>query len=37
MNQYVKIEVCDDDEGGKFELIGEVNTTLGQIVGSKDF
>ncbi len=37
MNQYVKLCVYDDDEKGKKELIGEVNTTLGNIVGSKDF
>lgn len=37
MNQYVRLCVYDDDGNGKKELIGEVNTTLGNIVGSKDF
>lgn len=37
INQYIKIQVSDDDGGNKSELIGEVNTTLGSIVGSKDF
>jgi len=37
MNQYVKISVYDDDGKGSKDLIGEVNTTLGKIVGSKDF
>jgi hypothetical protein len=31
------LSVYDDDENGKKELIGEVNTTLGNIAGSKNF
>ena len=33
----VKIEVVDSDGGSSFELIGEVQTSLGSLVGAKDF
>ena len=35
-HQYIKFEVMDGmNSGGKMELIGSVETTLGAIVGSK--
>lgn len=37
VNQSVKIEVVDSDGGSKSELIGSVETTMGSLVGSKDF
>ena len=33
----MKIEVQDYDGPGKFDLIGTIETTVGNIVGSKDF
>ena len=37
MNQFIKFEVMDEDGKDKFELIGHVETSLGTVVGSKQF
>lgn len=34
-NQRYKFEVIDEDGGGAFDLIGYVETTLGNIMGAK--
>ena len=31
-NQQLMWEVYDDDEGGNYELIGQAETTLGEII-----
>ena len=36
MKQLLKFEVQDDDGGGKYELIGIVETTVGAIAGAKN-
>ena len=33
--QHLKFEVIDDDGGGKFDMIGSIETTLGHIMGAK--
>lgn len=37
VHQHLRIEVQDYDSPGKFDLIGSIETTVGNIVGSKDF
>ena len=37
MHQYLKFEVIDYDSEHSFDMIGSVETTLGAVVGSKDF
>jgi len=33
--QRIKFELIDDDGKGSFDLIGEIETTLGNIMGAK--
>jgi hypothetical protein len=37
MTQHIRLEVVDSDGGSDVELIGLFDTTLGALVGSKDF
>lgn len=37
INQNVRFEVIDDDEHGKFEIIGRSEIMMAQLVGSKQF